>query len=277
MSYLAYHCRVLPLDAAIRLLRNGELPKGPPVVSITFDDGFQNNYDVALPILQQYNLPATIFLSTAFISSDDWYWYCRLHDAVSSTKKDELIWHGERFIFNSIAARAASSSRLRQLLKNQPHQRLLSEMADLVSELGADPRAPVTVNSPYRLLDYNSISKCVDSRLISFGAHTRHHTILSKLDDLDQTNEIVGSIEDVTNLTGRQCNSFAYPNGSQYDYNTATLKLLKQNNVEIAVTTRVFSNLPSSDPLQLGRYGVGCGLPLDSFQKAIKHLKTIDS
>ncbi|MDP3013544.1 MAG: polysaccharide deacetylase family protein [Candidatus Subteraquimicrobiales bacterium] len=248
--------------------------KGPPAVAITFDDGFQNNHDIALPILRDFNLPATIFLNTAFVGTDDWHWYCRVHSAVSTTQKTEFTWRGERFAFNSIAAKAAASSRLRELLKNQTHQSLLSEMTALVSDLGSDPQSHVPSNSVYRILDHNSIAKCLDSRLISFGAHTRHHTILSKLSNLEQKSEIVDSIRDVEQLTGQPCSSFAYPNGGSQDYNDASLTIIKETNIEVAVTTQPSANSPTSDPFQLGRYGIGCGTAPAFFQKQVHHLAT---
>lgn len=44
---------------------NIELPENPIV--ITFDDGYLSNYEIAFPILQKYNVPASIFIVTSTV------------------------------------------------------------------------------------------------------------------------------------------------------------------------------------------------------------------
>src|SRR5215469_12392916 len=69
VRYLATHARILPLSEAVRRLRDGSLPSR--AVSITFDDGYANNMELAYPILQKYSAPATIFLSSAYMESGE--------------------------------------------------------------------------------------------------------------------------------------------------------------------------------------------------------------
>ena len=60
-AWLSRHKTVLPLDVAIgRMSRRGRLPRG--TTALTFDDGFQSLFEHALPVLQRYRLPATVFL-----------------------------------------------------------------------------------------------------------------------------------------------------------------------------------------------------------------------
>jgi peptidoglycan/xylan/chitin deacetylase (PgdA/CDA1 family) len=65
MRYLARHFSVLPLREAFRRLRAGTLPRR--ACCITFDDGYADNLTVALPILEKYGLPATIFIATGYL------------------------------------------------------------------------------------------------------------------------------------------------------------------------------------------------------------------
>ena len=66
------------------------LDSGSPetVVAVTFDDGYQDNYRNAFPILQRYGVPATIFLTTGCIDSGEPLWFERLAEAVKTTAKE---------------------------------------------------------------------------------------------------------------------------------------------------------------------------------------------
>ena len=56
---------VLPLDEAVRRLKNGTLPQR--AMALTFDDGYADNHDVALPILKRHGLPCAFFIATGFL------------------------------------------------------------------------------------------------------------------------------------------------------------------------------------------------------------------
>lgn len=74
-AWLARHREVVPLGQAIHHLdRRGRLPRG--MVALTFDDGFGSLFSNALPVLQRYRLPATVFLVAETLTGDgravDW-------------------------------------------------------------------------------------------------------------------------------------------------------------------------------------------------------------
>ena len=60
MSWLASHIAVVPLDQLMTTPAKN-------AVAITFDDGFQNFADVALPVLREHGLPATVFVATDYV------------------------------------------------------------------------------------------------------------------------------------------------------------------------------------------------------------------
>src|SRR6266852_1601112 len=95
MKYLKKYFVVIPLSEAVERLRNGEIHQ--PTAVITFDDGLQNNHDVVFPILREAGLPATIFLPTELVNTNDTLWYCRLNLALSETNKPSLVWNGCSF------------------------------------------------------------------------------------------------------------------------------------------------------------------------------------
>ncbi|MDH5614255.1 MAG: polysaccharide deacetylase family protein, partial [Gammaproteobacteria bacterium] len=78
---------VLPLDYAVKKLQSGELPR--KAVSITFDDGYADNHDIALPILEKWNVSATFFIATGFIDGGI-MWNDRIIESIRLSNRQEL-------------------------------------------------------------------------------------------------------------------------------------------------------------------------------------------
>ncbi|HZF20096.1 MAG TPA: polysaccharide deacetylase family protein [Burkholderiales bacterium] len=269
MTYLKKHCRIVPL----RELPASVQPKnGRPVAAVTFDDGYQNNYDVAFPILRQMEIPATIFLATDFIGSDDTVWFCRINEALAKTSLDGFDWEEATYDLSSMPKRVSASAEIQVRLKRYSHPRLLEKMRDLVRALGGNPEMPIARESPYRMLCASAIREMADSGLIDFGGHTCSHAILSGLDDSLREREISGSIDAVGRLTGAPCGLFAYPNGGAEDYGPRDVAALKRSNVAIAANTVAGPNDRSVPALELRRYGIGADTSMARFQLLTHHV-----
>ena len=199
MLYLQKHCRVIPLRE-VADARRGRSRR--PLVALTFDDGFRNNYCVAYPILQRLALPATIFLVTDLIDSDDTVWFCRINDALCRTALGWLSWEGESYDLSTAAARAEAHARLQARLKTSPHGVLLERCRALITALGDAPGKPIAHDSAYRMLATEEIRAMAASGLVEFGAHTCSHAILSGLSPGERTREIAASLAAVERLTG---------------------------------------------------------------------------
>ena len=270
MEYLSRHFRVIPLCRAVEMMRENRINR--PTAVITFDDGYQNVYDVAYPVLSRYGLPATVFINTAFINTANTVWFCQLNQAISETKKREFLWEGQVYDLADTTAKGKSSATLQSYLKHLPHQDLLENLAAIREKLDIRTPAEVTEDSPFRMLDNQSIAEMSASGLIEFGAHTATHTILSRVDEARAKQEITSSIEDTQRLTGKPCRLFAYPNGKPSDYNDAIVSFLDNSGIEAAVTTRDGASTESTPALELNRYGIGANLSILPFILRVHHL-----
>lgn len=68
LQWLKEHCQPVPLSQALAVVQNGQ--EGKPFVSITFDDGYADNYEYAFPLLQEYDIPATFFVTVGLLEGD---------------------------------------------------------------------------------------------------------------------------------------------------------------------------------------------------------------
>jgi peptidoglycan/xylan/chitin deacetylase (PgdA/CDA1 family) len=270
MEYLHRNFKVVSLTEAAVNLREDRINE--PTAVITFDDGYQNVYDVAYPILSRLGLPATVFLNTTFINTAHTVWFCTLNQAISETIHLKLSWNGQDYDLSNTVSKARASARLQSLLKHLPHQELLEKLAEIREALDIHTPTEVTRDSHFRMLDSQSITEMANSGLIEFGAHTATHTILTRVDEERAQREIASSIEDTQQLSGKPCRLFAYPNGRAEDYNEAVINFLESAGIEAAVTTRDGPNTVSTPPLELCRYGIGVGLSLLSFIRRVHHL-----
>ncbi len=268
VRYLKRHFEVVSLSEAVERLSNGQI--GRPTAVITFDDGFQNNYEVAFPILRELGLPATVFLITGLVNTADTVWFCRLHRALSVTRKASLEWDGTHFDLTGPLARAATCAEAQARLKRLPHPRLLDKVRRIIVELGDDPDHPITASSPYRMLGREAILEMARSGLVEFGAHGVSHAILSLLPSEERYHEIKRSSKAVRELTGRPCQLFAYPNGQALDYDAESIKILKACGVRAAVTAIAGPNETKTPVMELKRCGIGANLSMTDFKRIVR-------
>lgn len=269
IEYLKKHFEIIALPEAVERMRAGGIKR--PAAVITFDDGYQNNFDVAFPILREERIPATIFLATGLMNTGDTVWYCRLNLAFSQTQKDSIEWNGSKFDLSTSDQKSKASAVIQDSLKKLEHPKLMATVRNIILELGGDPDCPIDIGSPFRMLDKEAVGEMVSSGLIEFGAHTHHHAILRFLSEVERLNEIKQSIHAINEVTGCACTCFAYPNGRAEDYNFEIIQNLKACGIQIAVTTISGPNDRMTPVMELRRYGIGADLPMAEFQLMVHH------
>jgi peptidoglycan/xylan/chitin deacetylase (PgdA/CDA1 family) len=268
MQYLKRRFKLMPLSQAVEQLSTRTSTR--PIAVITFDDGFQNNYEIAFPILRAYGIPATFFLVTGVIDTSSTLWFCQLHHALIETHMLTFEWKGRRFDLATAAARARASSELGAALKTFPQPHLLAELHHITCALGRDERLEVELTSPYRMLSRQAISEMSASGLAEFGAHTHSHSILSSLSAGQAREEIEQSITAIGTLTGQPCRLFAYPNGRAQDYDASTTEALQVMGIDTAVTAIAGYNTAATPRLELRRYGIGADVLPSRFRELVE-------
>ncbi|WP_027859454.1 polysaccharide deacetylase family protein [Marinobacterium jannaschii] len=272
IRYLSRHFNLVSMTEACNVLSGKQPhPGGKPLAVITFDDGYQNNYDIALPILEKYDAPATIYLVSELVATERNFWFTRLLQALCQTRKTEIIWH-RRYPLLSATDKARSSSLLQRALKDLPATEIDKAIEQLEQALDVSPQQSVPTGSPFRMLDQASLDALLQHPLIEFGAHTHSHHILSQLNSTDKHAQIARSVESVRELTGESCQHFAFPNGAPQDYDQESIDLLKGQQIHSAVTMSPGPARPGDDMLRLKRYPIGTDTRFPRFKLMVHHI-----
>ena len=271
MAWLAAQpVEVRPLGEAVSDLRAGRLRR--PTVALTFDDGYRNNVEVALPVLARHGLPATIFLTTGFVGGAKALWASRVALAVDASERARLTWRGHGYALATAAERAATSAALQEVIKARAGGDPGAAVGELEAALGVPIDPDVPRHSPFAPMDAADIAAARASGLVDFGAHTVTHPILAQLEDGALAAEIDGSVRAVAELTGEPCRAFAYPNGRPVDWDERAVARLAQAGVTAAVSTVQRPNWPTADPLRLARWGVGADMSLRRFRATVHNV-----
>ena len=249
-GWLARWLHVLPLDEAVARLKAGTLPAR--AACITFDDGYADNYHVALPILQRHRLTSTFFIATGFLDAGR-MWNDTVIESVRQTRLPELALDdvlGRAFAsvpLGSIAGKQAAIQAIIGQLKYLP----VAERAALTTRIAAKAQ----VVPPTDLMMTSAEVKALRQAGMQIGAHTVSHPILAKLDRAGAHREIAESKQVLEKLLGERVGLFAYPNGKPgVDYNTESVEVVRELGFDAAVSTRWAASGPATDVFQIPRF-----------------------
>ncbi len=250
-GWLARWFCVLPLDEAVQRLHQGSLPER--ALCITFDDGYADNHDVAMPVLQSHGLTATFFIACSFLDGGR-MWNDTIVESVRLSQKGALDLSGLDTGLGALIPLTSLDDRRRlamQLLDAtkylEPAQR--QAMADRIAE-----RSGATLPSSLMM---SSIQLQAMARAgMQIGAHTLTHPILARIDEADARREIAESKGQLEALLGQRMELFAYPNGKPgRDYTARDVELVRQAGFAAAVSTAYGAARSGQDSMfQLPRF-----------------------
>lgn len=250
MRFMSRHYKVVSLDRMIEHLESGA---PGTVLTITFDDGYKDNYENAFPILKQYGVPATVFLATGSLDSGDPLWFERLAHALKTTALESLDLELDiprRFLFRTPAERLQANADLFQALRlltnDERHVRLNAILAQL--------RAPDPVERRNGMLSWDQVREMKRSG-IDFGGHTVTHPFLSKLTREQMGWEVAECKRRIEEELQQPVPHFAYPNGRGEDFSPFNKDALREAGYQAAVSTIWGLNYRSTDRLELRRGG----------------------
>ena len=252
----------------------GDIP--PRSVIFTFDDGYADNLYMAKPILEEYNVPSTVFLISGQIGDDREFWWDELEGLLLQTgqlpEKLSLIIKGYTHHWELGDAANYSEEDHQQDVRRkawdgQPGSRLFlyyslwkllrpllqSERRQILNKLATWANTEVTLGSSRRSLAANEVYTLEEGGLIEIGAHTVTHALLSEHSVEFQREEITNSKARLEELLGHPVNSFSYPHG---EFTEETEKIIQEAGFVCACSTVASSVWRKSDCFRLPRFEV---------------------
>ena len=288
LSILAKKYNVIPLPQLVDKLQKGNLEKN--TVAISFDDGYLDNLNVALPILEKHGLPASFFIPSYNIEHQQPYWWDALEDLVFNTSTFpeviDLQIKGEK-ISLAMGEEAVLTTEFRDQYKTwkgttEPvlkRCRLyvmlwsrLKTLAPTEQRESIQQLQSVFKTNPgpgIELINKEQLKYLGNHPLCTIGAHTTHHIMLAAHNYASQEQEITTGKNWLSAVLAREVDLISYPYGS-YDRNT--LDLVRKANFTAAFTTDPKPVCRYTNRYALGRVQV-CNWPPVQFENQLQQWK----
>lgn len=245
----------------------------PSTVVVTFDDGYADNFQLARPILETYEVPATIFVVSGRVSTLREFWWDALENILLFTPalparlnltieqkiyswniKDKVATPAQQW--NVLDACPPDTRRqvyldLMQLLRDLDVETRDAALAELYRWAGLDINAG---RANYLSVTADELRALPKNGMVEVGAHTVNHPALSALPLTVQQKEIVESKSALETILDHPVNAFAYPFGERRDYTRDTAGLVRAAGFTCACSNFAGHVTALSDPYQLPRF-----------------------
>lgn len=246
LAFLKANFNIIALHEAIDGLRNNTLP--PRAACITFDDGYADNAEIALPLLQKHGVQATVFVATGFLDGGR-MWNDTIIELIRNAPAAiDLSAAGYgAFALDTIDQRRQAITALLGKLKYVPMEQR-QQHVDAIAAL-----VPVTLRND--LMMTSAQVRQLHDAGIEIGGHTVNHPIIARLPAAAARQEIADGKHALEAIIAAPVRLFAYPNGKPgQDYHAEHVSMVRQLGFEAAVSTSWGAARPGGDLFQLPRF-----------------------
>jgi peptidoglycan/xylan/chitin deacetylase (PgdA/CDA1 family) len=202
--------------------------------------------------LKRYSIPATVFLTTDCLSRNSILFHDQLLYSIGAARVTQfalpelgpgtysLTTESERVqVYKEVSARLKK-------IPNAERATIIEKLSEVLLVSENEMRQNI------RMLSWSEIREMQDSGLVTFGAHSASHPILSRVPIEEAKYEVLHSklvIEEELNVSVR---FLAYPNGKEADFNETIKEVVRQSGYELAFTT-IEKPIQQYDPYEMPR------------------------
>ena len=247
MRWIAANFVVLPLASAAAALQEDRLPRR--ALCITFDDGYADNHDVALPVLRKLGLQATFFVATGYLDGGRMF-NDTVIEAIRQARDTVLDIDDFGLGVHALATleeRRAAIDRILPRVKYLPIGQREAVAGTIAERVGA--------RLPDNLMMSSEQVAALHAAGMHIGGHTVTHPILAGIPLESARDEIGGGRERLEEITGAPVRLFAYPNGRPVrDYRREHAALVRELGFDAAVSSAWGSTRAGADLFQIPRF-----------------------
>jgi len=223
-------------------------------VTLTFDDGYLDNLDHVLPILEKYQVPASIYVTTSFLENEVFMWWYELKKATEDKTSLNFEFDNNKYQFNlnTKIEKLQAYESLRNLFLNLKTEKQHDLIQKITGDIKRKNYSDICLKpDELKILDKNP--------LVTIGSHAHNHLNLKILNNEEINYEIKKSEEILEKLLNHKVKHFAYPFGGIKQASDREYKLIEKSNFTSAVTGRVYP-IKNSDFYSLPRIYVGTNI-----------------
>lgn len=212
LAMVRRHCSPIGLEQLRAFLREGtQLPKNP--VLVTFDDGYRDNHELALPILLRHGIRATFFIATSYITERRVFWWDRIAYLISSSPESRAKLSYPLPLDLDMRDRPRTIRLLQRIAKTTP----CLDFANYLDGIGQAAKVDWGEREERRyadelILDWKQILELRRAGM-DIASHTRTHRVLDTLSREDLDEELSGSREELESILKEPVCTISYPVG----------------------------------------------------------------
>ena len=227
---------LVSLDEMHRRMTTGDFPRRR-FVCVTFDDGYRDNFEFAYPVLKKYEVPFTIYVATSFADRIGELWWLALeavvaqNDMIGVRLDDRDRWFECRSVSDKREVFDHIYGWLRQLKTEE-------ELRHVMRELTTRHKVDMAAFCADLCMDWSQLATLAGDPLVTIGAHTVNHPILTKLDETAVRAELANSRDVIQAALGARPEHLAYPVGDRSAAGPREFKIATELGFKTAVTTR---------------------------------------
>ncbi len=241
---------VVTLDEAMRRLAAG----GPgPFAVMTFDDGYRDNFERALPLFEEAGVPFTVYVATDLIERNLFYWWGGLLELLRREESVDLEAMGQRLDLRSLRQKTEALRRISRWVGEDVAGRAPT-LRPTFRRYGIDPAARLDAEAMTR----DELRRLAASPLVTIGGHTTTHRPVASLSAEEARKDVAENRTYLQEVTGREIRHFAFPYGDAAACGPRDAGIVQDLGFATAASTHVGSLFPdhAAWPFMLPRYNL---------------------